>query len=487
MSLPRRLALALLVIVALWPCALAAARAGDPRQPLVAVVETTANLARALTNLPDVRFSTGTPVAKAPTIRVNVKRRFQRFIGAGGALTDSSAWLIYDELPPAARSVVMAKLFSSSGIDLRFLRVPIGASDFTATGIPYTYDDLRAGASDPTLAHFSIAHDDVYVLPLLRAALSLNRSLFLEAAPWTPPAWMKANGALNNLGDAGTLLASAYGPLAGYLVKFLQAYAAQGVPIDALAPANEPGVGSAYPGMQLSPAEEAHFIDAYLRPALSAAGLNPALYGWDLSWAPLRAHNPLIAGARVGIAWHCYKGGIGMMSALHRLARTASQIVDECTTGSGDIFPTAELLIASLRNWASAVALFNLALDPQGGPVEPPNSGCLECTGILTVNVTTGAVSYSADYYELGQLTRYVEPGAVRIATNNFVSYGLGPYDSTTITRGLDDVAFANPDGSKVLIAYNNARHPVTFNIEWRGAYVYRTLPAGATVTLRWR
>lgn len=89
---------------------------------------------------------------------------------------------------------------------MRFVRVPVGGSDFTATGVPYTYDDVPSGRSDPRLRHFTIAHDRAYVLPALRAAGTRDPRLYVEAVPWSAPAWMKLNDRLDNLGDHGALL-----------------------------------------------------------------------------------------------------------------------------------------------------------------------------------------------------------------------------------------------------------------------------------------
>jgi glucosylceramidase len=149
----------------------------------VQVVQTTADLSQALTRLPDARLSPGRAPRGPPVIAVEDTQRYQRFIGVGGGLTDSSAWLIGDELSASARASLLADLFGRSGIHLSFLRVPMGASDYTATGVPYTYDDLPPGRSDPSLAHMSIAHDLAYIVPTLRAALALNRQLYIQANP----------------------------------------------------------------------------------------------------------------------------------------------------------------------------------------------------------------------------------------------------------------------------------------------------------------
>jgi glucosylceramidase len=225
---------------------------------------------------------------------------------------------------------------------------------------------------------------------------------------------------------------------------------------------------------------------------LQAAGLDPDLFGWDLSWGPLSAPtDPLVDqaanGTVTGLSWHCYYGSPTDMTAVHAVAPNSRQVVDECSTATGDIFSTSELLISSLRNDANAVALWNLALDPSGGPVQPPDSGCPACTGVVTINEQTGTYTLSPDFYQLAQLSHFVTPGALRIASPNFVAYNLTSSYQTAITAGLDDVAFRNPDGSTVLFLHNNTASPITFDVQWDGDYVSYTIPAGATTTMDWK
>jgi glucosylceramidase len=473
----------------------AAGRVAAVKRPVVAVTETTADLRQALSREPSLRFRYATP-GGAPLIQIG-SRPLQRYIGVGGAMTDSAAYLIENELTAPMRATLLARLFGHrpGDIGLRFVRVPIGASDFTATGAPYTYDDLAPGHTDPRMRRFSIAHDRAYILPALRSASVLNRRLYVEGVPWTAPAWMKANDQLDNLGDGGALQRHDDGPFARYLVRFVRAYERDGVHVDALAPANEPVAKTSYPGMYLPSPLEAQFVRRQLRPALRSAKLSPALLGWDLSWGRLPESSPLAQATHAargpapltGIAWHCYYGNPTAMTALHAVSPRALQIVDECATGSGDPWPTSELQIASFRNWAGAVALWNLALDPAGGPVQPPNEGCQGCTGIVTVDPLTHTFWLSPDFYELGQVSRFVAPGARRLASTHFVSYGDSPSRVPTVTAGLDDVVFRNPGGGLVLIAYNDSAEPLRFAIRWHRRYARATIPAGATMTLRWR
>ena len=469
----------------------ARASAADPYD--TEVVLTSANLAQRLTRLPDVEFGSPT-VSGEPVINVNAGVRYQQVNGFGAAMTDTSAWLIERRTSAAGRQALMDELFGAAGtgIHLSFVRIPMGASDFTHDGRPYTYDDMPPGASDPSLSHFSIAHDRAYILPALGQVLAEDPQTEFLASPWSPPAWMKANHSLGNADNTGTLLPSAYRPWARYFVSFLKAYAAAGIPIAAITPQNEPGTATLYPGLNLPADTEAGWIAHDLAPALAAAGLHPKLYAGDLGWGPnhegyMRTDIFGPAGrALSGISWHCYFGAPGVMSTLRQAAPSLDEIVDECSPGLITPTPTSEIVIASLRNWASTVALWNLALDPHGGPVQVPNHGCPGCVGLARIDEGSGAVSLTRSYYQLGQASAFIAPGAQRIAATHFVSYVYPRSGVNVVTPGLDDVAVRNPDGSIVLVAYDNAPFTVHFAVRWRGRALTSALAPGATATFVW-
>jgi glucosylceramidase len=179
-----------------------------------------------------------------------------------------------------------------------------------------------------------------------------------------------------------------------------------------------------------------------------------------------------------GIAFHCYQG-LGQLTTLHTQYPAERIIVSECSPG---IMPysTGEVGIDATANWASAVQLWNLALDPRPGAVRwPPGQG--QCTALVTVDEATHEARLNLTYHQYGQITKYVEPGATRIYATRLVTDGHG------ISRGLDDVAFESPDGSKVLVAYDNGRRAVRFSIEWHDRYLTYRLPREATVTFRWQ
>jgi glucosylceramidase len=426
--------------------------------------------------------------AAAPVIRVDPQTRYQAIAGFGAALTDTSAWLIHYGLPPMWSAGLTDDLYTANGIDLDFVLAPIGGSDFNVTEEPYTYDDMPPGESDPTLAHFSIVHDAPYILPSLRQILAANPLTQVFATSWSPPVWMKANGAFNDTNRAGWLNSWDYGVFANYVVRFLQAYARAGVPVSAIAPENEPDSAAPFPSMSFPEPSESAWIRQDLEPALRGAGLHPRVYGYDSGWELPAYPEALVAdapGALSGIAWHCYNGTPNAMSALDSLAPELDEVVAECSPGITR-YALPKSIIASLRNWASTMILWNLALDPFGGPVQAPNAGCQNCSGLVTIDPSAQTLTFDAPYFELGQFSRFIEPGAVRIDSDHFDVYP-GAGQPAPPTARLDDVAALNPDGSIVLVAYNDATTPTQFTVDWEARSFSYTLPAKATVTFVWR
>ena len=449
---------------------------------------TTADLSSRLSHQRSLSFGSSNSYGYTPlTISVDESRSLQQMDGFGVGMTDSSAWLIGKAANPDQRAALMSNLFDpSNGIGVSFVRVPMAASDFSATPpdypAPYSYDDMPAGSTDSSLSGFSISHDTAYIIPLLQQAAQLNPNLKLLATPWSPPAWMKTNGSMLGTynGNQGTLSSSAYAPLANYFVKFIQAYQANGLPIYAITPQNEPtNSPSDFPGMVLQPSDEANFIQNYLGPALANAKLQPKILAGDLSYGFNSYTDTVLSNGGAspyiaGTAWHCYQGDPSVMTQEHD-AYPGKDVYDtECSTGSAGIAPVnaSEYIIRGSQNWAKASVLWNIALDPNSGPVV--GTGCTGCTGLVSIDESTGNITYLDNYYQLGQASKFVAPGAYHIASNTF---GAG---------SVEDVAFKNPDGSKALLAYNSSSSSQTFKVLWGNEAFTYTLPAGATATFTW-
>src|SRR6185437_13923102 len=262
--------------------------------------------------------------ASAPVIYVDETMGYQTVEGFGASFTDSAAYLLKEKVPAAQLTTVMNNLFNrTSGIGLSFMRNPMGASDITRSD--YSYDDMPAGSTDATLAKFSIAHDMTDIIPLVKQAKQINPRLKIMANPWSPPGWMKTSNSM----IGGYLQSKYYSAYANYFVKYIKAYAAQGITIDYISMQNEPlYVPGNYPGMCLpatvadtshcgvSPTDETTTIKTTLT-ALHNAGLSTRVLVYDHNWdtpaypGTILADKTIGASTQVaGVAWHGYGGPV---------------------------------------------------------------------------------------------------------------------------------------------------------------------------------
>lgn len=231
-----------------------------------------------LRSLPPPKLRKGLP-SGGLVLEVDPGSPRQTVLGIGGALTESSAYVLAS-LTERRRARILDLCFGPEGADFQLARIPIGACDFSVEG-RYSYDDT---AGDTALAHFSIAHDRegfpgarnprYALLPLLRDALARAPRLKVVASPWTAPAWMKDNQDWYGRGRGGTLLPEHFDTFARYMVRYLEAYRHEGVPIWAITPENEPlGNGGQWESMEFSDEALRDYVRDHLGPRLEAAGL----------------------------------------------------------------------------------------------------------------------------------------------------------------------------------------------------------------------
>ncbi|GHH79205.1 glucosylceramidase [Streptomyces sulfonofaciens] len=414
------------------------------------------------------------------TVNVDENTKYQEFSGAGASFTDTAAWLMNSSgaLSQATRTDVMNKLFSpTSGIGVSFLRNPMGTSDLARND--YSFDDVPAGQTDPGLAKFSIAHDQADVLPLTRQAKQLNPALKVMASPWTAPPWMKDNDSY----DQGWLESQYYGAYAQYFVKYIQAYQSAGVPIDYVSEQNEPTCCSGYPSMQWNGSGLAYFAKNNLLPALHSANLKTKVLALD--WNPdsyAGYAQPTVDDAAIrsdpnfgGIAYHGYTGHIDTQTTVHNQYPDIPAFDTEHSGGTWIADQQKEdmtNLVDYFRNWGQSWVKWSLAVDQNMGP---HNGGCGTCTGLITVHngdSRSGQVDYTVEYYTMGHVTKFVRPGARRIAS--------------TASSALPNVAWLNPDGSKALIAYNPSASPQQLKVVWGGQSFGYSLPGKTSATFTW-
>jgi glucosylceramidase len=410
------------------------------------------------------------------TITVNDSERFQTMDGFGVSMTEGSAWLLHDRMSPAMSRDVMTKLFDpSNGIGLSFLRLPIGSTDLSLNH--YSYDDMPAGQQDPELRHFSTAHDEAYVFPVMREALKLNPAITVMATPWSPPGWMKTHDSM----VGGSLREDDMSAYAEYMVRSLQSFKKAGIPVKYLTVQNEPlHETEDFPGTLMLADQQKRLIGRYLGPDLRQAGLQTQLLAYDHNWDhpeyPIEVLSDSAAAPFMsGSALHCYGGEASGQSVVHDRFPDKGIWMTECSGGTwqkkAPLVVTAHLLIDSTRNWAKAVALWGIVLDTDHNPHA---GGCGTCRGLVTLDTKQMSVSYTGDFYALAQASKFVHPGATRINSSSFKS------------ESLESVAFQNPDGSIALLVLNDRSETAKFDVNWSAKTFHASLAPGALATYTW-
>jgi glucosylceramidase len=421
---------------------------------------------------PHVSWSAASGAAAADQIQLDPSKKFQEILGFGGAFTDAACYMFH-RLAPAAREQLLHEMFHPSEMGLSVCRTCIGSSDYSAS--LYSFDD---GPADPDLTRFSIEHDREYILPVLREARKANPELFLFSSPWSPPGWMKFNGTM--LGGA---MRNHYLPVyAQYMLKFLQGYAAEGVPVQAVTSQNE--VDTDQDGRMpacLWPQEyEIEFVSRHLGPLLERTGMPTKIWILDHNynlWGRVvcELEDDQLRKYADGVAWHGYVGTPDMMSRVHEAYpekpmywteggadySDPNYLTDWCKWGG--TFSTV------LRNWCRSITAWNLALDERGRP----NIGPFSCGGMVTINSQTKDITRSGLYWAFAHYSRMIRRGARR-------------FDSQCAATDLQHAALENPDGQRVLVVSNaGPARTVELRLANRAARIQ--LKENSLTTLAWQ
>nr|WP_106978990.1 ricin-type beta-trefoil lectin domain protein [Streptomyces griseus] len=432
---------------------------------------------------PQAPLSFGPAGGAGRTVTVDESTTYQRFEGGGASITDTTAHLFRGgAISAATRDEVMRKLFSpTDGIGLSFVRNPVGASDLSRPG-HVSLDDTCCDLND-----FGANGYDTNVRLLTAQAKGLNPALRVKGVPWSAPGWMKDNGRMDQM---GWLKWEHYPTYAQYLVKYVQSYQAAGITVDYLSVQNEPNCCQAgnptamnYPGMSWNPSGLVEFTKNHLYPALRSAGLTTKVLVHDWNYGDYADFGAAVladAGVREdplfgGIAWHGYAGDPAVGSQVHDRYPSVRQFSTEHSGGTwigNQHDEDLKDIVSYARNWSSSLVKWSLALNQDMGP---HNGGCGTCTGLVTVQEggpRAGQVDYTIEYYTTGHLTKFVKPGAYRIAST----------DDATVRN----VAWRNPDGSKALIAHNGGGSAQPLRVDWGGQSFTYSLPARTTATFTW-
>lgn len=413
------------------------------------------------------------PDENFPTIIIDDNKTFQTIEGFGGAFTDAAA-TVFSQLPPKAQEQFLKANFDPvEGNGYTLCRTTIHSCDYAPQ--MYTYDDTPG---DKDLKNFSIDHDRKERIPFIKRAMAVAQGkLRLYASPWSPPGWMKTNGEMLHGGKLKPEYSQTW---ADYYVKYINAYAAEGIPMWGLTVQNESLATQVFESCIFTAEEERDFVKNFLGPTLAKAGLGDIkLMIWDhnrgLMYQSVEPayEDPDASKYIWGAAFHWYVGDhFDNVRMVHDAFPDKHLLYTE--GGIGGTWDEADRLARSvihdLNNWTEGWAVWNLVLDQNNGPRHAggSNHGGLN---IVNANTDSGQITYNPPFYVFGQFSRFIRPGARRIActSNN---------DDFIATAAL------NSDGKIAVVVHNLADHEAFFRVWMHGKFVKYQSPPGGTITL---
>ncbi|KAK0463046.1 glucan endo-1,6-beta-glucosidase [Desarmillaria tabescens] len=436
-------------------------------------------------------------------ISVDDTSTYQSVWGFGGSLTDSAA-LVLNNLKSTNSNnywTLLNYLFNptdgANAAGLNYIRVPLGASDFSAG--PYSFDDTNG---DTSFNAFNINDAPSYLFSVLKDIYSINNIIKVHVLPWSPPGWMKSSGSMNG----GSLQSQYVTYYANYLLKCLQGFKNNGIPLYAISIQNEPeNSNPTYPTCTMPVSVEAQ-IGTALRTLMNNNGFSSVkLIGYEHNWGDAGAYPIQLMQAAgdsfAGVSFHCYSGDVADQDTFHTAYPTKEIYFTECTGTIGsdwwsDIkWYMDNIFIGSIEHNSHSALMWNLALDGNGDPLYPGTNSCGGgCRAIVQVN-SDGTYSLNQEFYVMAQASKAIIPKdtggpfgkRVAVTVGGSLSWALrvGAYVTgrvsssdwlrySLVVLNWDDT----PNGS-----WNPT--PVQTTIEFRGMQATYTFPVGVT-TLWW-
>ena len=421
------------------------------------------------------------PIETEIYVFVNPKKKYQTFLGIGGAITDASAEVFAKLSVPKQNELINAYYSSKTGIGYSLLRTNINSCDFSSES--YTY--IEEG--DKSLKTFNIDHDRKFKIPMIKTVLkTADNQITTYASPWSPPSFMKNN---NSMIQGGNLLPEFFQSWANYYTKFIKSYEKEGIPIWGISIQNEPMAKQRWESCIYSAEEERDFLKNFLGPTMEKEGLsNKKIIVWDhnrdlmTERADVIFSDPIAAKYAWGIGFHWYETWTGGLPLFENVSKVNEDYPTKnliFTEGCIEKFDSSKYqlwangerygvsMINDFNNGTVAWTDWNILLDENGGPNHVSNF----CFAPIHADTKTDQLIYTPSYYYIGHFSKFIKPNAKRI--------------STSVSRSqLLSTSFLNPDGKMVTIVMNKSNKKVTYNLHINSEKAIVEIPAHGIQTL---
>ena len=254
----------------------------------------------------------------------------------------------------------------------------------------------------------------------------------------------------------------------------------EGIKISAITVQNEPNARQSWESCSYTPEQERDFIEFYLAPTLDEEGLSDIkIIIWDHNKERVYDRSRTIFSSdavreRVwGVGHHWYSGdhfeGLRLVHEKYGKTLITSEICGSINTDVNNLAERyGEEIIGDFENFTSAFCDWNIMLSDKGGPFHNRSSSTVSVAGVVFEDKSSGCYApviydtekkelvYTPIYYYIGHFSKYVERGAVRIATTRY-------------NKNILTTAFKNPDGSIVLVMMNVSDRALPAVVRYNG------------------
>ncbi|WP_239256276.1 discoidin domain-containing protein [Listeria ilorinensis] len=448
------------------------------------------------------------------TIQIFSGEKGQKMLGIGGSVSESAVSNI-NRLNAENQQKIYDAYFSRNGSQYSVIRSTVGSADFSLS--EYSYNDLPKGEIDLEQEKFSIKPDEDDIIPAIKRIQTYNPNVKLFAAPWSPPAWMKESGRRRSIIPSkgiplvnNAVKPEYYDAYAKYLVKYLKAYNAYGIPIFNLSLNNETQNNPPWESGFWSTDATIEFIANHLGPLMEKEAPETELVIWDWVKSDNRlffrdgflGYNRTVLSNQAaskyidGVAFHWYE--VNVIDALQgkptwdknfqnlsTLKKEFPQIHLYATEGCQEMGPWINEwepagrysydIINDIENHTETWIDWNLVLDSNGGPTHDVDN---KCHAPIMVNYhdpnsqDDDEVIFNPSYYVLKRLSKEIQPGTYQVKT-----------DSTT--TAIDRTAILQKDESVSLFLNNNNEEEKEVTVIQDGYYFKTRLSPNSMTTFK--